>query len=190
MNKKALRQQLREWLAGLPQAEIAERSYAACQLFCAQPEYRQSDVIMVFLSTSAEVETASIALQSWADGKRVLAPRVSWDQRRMLPIEIRSLVSDVRDGGMGIREPVDGMPIPVSDIDLMVVPGLGFDELGNRLGRGRGFYDRFLSHRDFRGIACGLALQEQVIASVPTEETDVRVHMLVTDKMVRRFARG
>ncbi len=107
----------------------------------------------------------------------------------MLPIEIRSLTSDVRDGMMGIREPLAGFPIPVADIDLVIVPGLGFDQQGNRLGRGRGFYDRFLSHRDFRGVSCALAIEDQVVEHVPNAPNDVRVDMLVTDKQARRFKR-
>jgi 5-formyltetrahydrofolate cyclo-ligase len=105
----------------------------------------------------------------------------------MLPIEIKSLSSDVHAGMMGIREPIEGLPIPVADIDLVIVPGLAFDLAGNRLGRGRGFYDGFLSHRDFRGVSCALALEDQVVEKVPSDETDVRVHMLVTDARVRRF---
>ncbi len=143
---------------------------------------------MLFLSTATEVDTQQLALQAWADQKRVLAPRVTWDQRRMLPIEIQSLATGVEEGYMGIREPVEGMPAPVSDIDLVIVPGLGFDEAGNRLGRGRGFYDRFLRHPDFRGVSCALAFEEQVLPSIPVEPSDARVAMLVTDVTVRRFA--
>jgi 5-formyltetrahydrofolate cyclo-ligase len=106
----------------------------------------------------------------------------------MLPIEIHSLTSDVHHGLLGVREPVEGMPVPVSDIDLVIVPGLGFDEHGNRLGRGRGFYDRFLSHRDFRAVACALAFEEQIVPAVPAGASDVRMHMLVTDQRVVRFA--
>jgi len=143
---------------------------------------------MLFLSGRNEVDTRQLALQAWADLKRVLAPRVSWDQRRMLPIEIHSLASGVEVGFMGLREPVEGMPVPVSDIDLVVVPGLAFDATGNRLGRGRGFYDRFLTHRDFRGVKCALALEDQFVESIPVGPSDVRVNMLVTDVAVRRFA--
>jgi 5-formyltetrahydrofolate cyclo-ligase len=144
---------------------------------------------MIFLSTGREVDTGQIALHCWSNMKRVLAPKVSWEQRRMLPIEINSLTTDVREGVMGVREPVEGLPFPVADIDLVIVPGLAFDEAGNRLGRGRGFYDRFLSHRDFRGTSCALALEEQVVERVPSDESDVRVHLLVTDARVRRFKR-
>lgn len=186
--KKELRQHLRDKLAAISTQEWHERSIAACNLLLAQPEYKKSEILMIYLSMSHEVDTAQIALQSWRDIKRVLAPRVNWEQRRMLPIEINSLTSDIREGNMGIREPLEGMPIPVFDIDLVVVPGLGFDERGNRLGRGRGFYDRFLSHRDFRGISCGLALEDQMIDEVPAFDLDVRVDMLVTDLKVRRFS--
>ncbi|MFH1748608.1 MAG: 5-formyltetrahydrofolate cyclo-ligase [Planctomycetota bacterium] len=189
MNKKILRNQLREHLAAMGKDEAQARSAAAGRLLCEQPEYLQADVIMIFLSTPQEIDTTPIALRAWSDSKRVLAPRVSWEQRRMLPIEIRSLTTDVQPGMLGIREPVEGLPVPVSDIDLVVVPGLGFDARGNRLGRGRGFYDGFLRHRDFHAVACAIAYEEQVVESVPADEDDVCVDMLVTDVCVRRFSR-
>lgn len=189
MSKKELRRQLRERLAAISPADLQARSVAACRRLCGTREYARSDVIMIFLATINEVDTTPLALQAWHDAKRVLAPRVSWEQRRMLPVEIHSLTTDVRSGLLGVREPAEGMPVPVSDLDLVVVPGLGFDEQGNRLGRGRGFYDRFLSHRDFRGISCALAFEEQVVQAVPVVPTDIRVDMLVTDCRVRRFRR-
>jgi 5-formyltetrahydrofolate cyclo-ligase len=105
----------------------------------------------------------------------------------MLPVEIRSLTDDLVVSGMGIREPITGIPFPISLIDLVIVPGLGFDEFGGRLGRGRGFYDRFLAHPDFRGVACGLAFEQQLLPSVPVGPLDRRVDMLVTEESVRRF---
>lgn len=187
--KKDLRQELRRRLREIRPEDLQQRSAAACRVLCAQEEYQRAQVLMLFLSTPYEVDTQQLALQAWGDAKTVLAPRVSWDQRRMLPIQIQSLASGVEEGYMGIREPVEGLPVPVADIDLVVVPGLGFDEHGNRLGRGRGFYDRFLSHPDFHGVACALALEDQVVAAIPVGATDIRVDMLVTDVQVRRFGR-
>ena len=83
-----------------------------------------------------------------------------------------------------------GVPIPIAMIDLVIVPGLGFDEFGNRLGRGRGFYDRFLAHPEFHGVACGLAFAAQLFGAIPVGPLDRQVDMLVTDAKVRRFQRS
>jgi 5-formyltetrahydrofolate cyclo-ligase len=142
---------------------------------------------MVFLSTATEVDTSGIALDAWRSDKTVAAPRVSWEQRRMAAIVIDSLSSGLQTIAFGVREPVEGQPIPPGELDLVLVPGLGFDERGNRLGRGQGFYDRFLSQPAFQGVACAIAFEEQVVAAVPHEEHDVRVRMLVTDQRVLRL---
>jgi 5-formyltetrahydrofolate cyclo-ligase len=185
--KKELRQRLRQILGAIPQDELGIKSQRACQQLFDQPEYRKAEVIMVFLSLATEVDTAPLVLRAWQDRKRVLAPKVSWEQRRMIPIEIRSLTDDLMISQLGVREPVSGVPIPIPIIDLVIVPGLGFDEFGNRLGRGRGFYDRFLAHPEFEGTACAMAFEEQVIATLPTGPLDRNMDMLVTDAKVRRF---
>lgn len=174
-------------MASLAPAVLHEKSVQACLRLTQSPEYERSEIIMVFLSLPTEVDTTSLVLQAWRDRKRVLAPKVSWEQRRMLPIQIDSLSDDLSESVLGLREPAGGVPIPLANIDMVIVPGIGFDLRGNRLGRGRGFYDRFLAHRDWSGVACGLALEEQVLEEVPVTDHDVRVHMLVTDAAVRRF---
>ncbi|GMU21189.1 MAG: 5-formyltetrahydrofolate cyclo-ligase [Phycisphaerae bacterium] len=187
ITKKELRQRLRQSIDSISAEALHSRSVQACHHLMSSPEYARAEVVMVFLSLPNEVDTTSLVLHAWRDRKRVLAPKVSWEQRRMLPLEIRSLSENVSQSPLGIREPAQGMPIPVSLIDLVVVPGLGFDLQGNRIGRGRGFYDRFLAHPDWHGVACGLALEEQVVHSVPVSDHDMQVDMLVTDTAVRRF---
>lgn len=188
-SKKELRDKVRSVLAALSPEEIKERSLAAANLLFQQPEYRKAEILMTFLSLPNEIDTTAICLRSWKDRKRVLAPKVSWEQRRLLPIQIDSLSDGLNSSPLGLREPADGVPIPVADIDLVIVPGLAFDPLGNRLGRGRGFFDHFLAHRDFRAVACGLAFEEQFVEKVPAGPQDIPVDMLVTDKHVRRFGR-
>lgn len=185
--KKELRQRLRSLLASITPEQRHARSTRACRLLMEQPEYQRAEVIMLFLSLPTEVETTSLVLQAWEDRKRVLAPRVSWDQRRMIPVEIRSLEQDVVQTVTGPPEPIKGVPFPIEYIDLVVVPALGFDLLGNRLGRGRGFYDRFLAVPDFQATSCGLAFEDQVVPTLPIGPNDMQVDMLVTDQKVRRF---
>jgi len=187
VTKKELRQHIRQVLANLAPAEIHERSVKACTNLIDTREYGRAGVILVFLSLPTEVDTTPLVLQAWRDRKQVLAPQISWDQRRMLPIEIHSFSDNLTESRLGIREPVNGVPIPVSGIDMVIVPGLGFDLQGNRIGRGRGFYDRFLAHEDWHGLPCGLALEEQVVEEVPVSAHDMRIDMLVSDVEVRRF---
>ena len=187
LSKKDLRTRLKANLAALSADEIHERSRQACNLLVAQPEFERSEIVMVFLSLPTEISTAPLVLRAWQEGKRVLAPRVSWEQRRMMPVEIRSLTEDIEDTRWNLRQPLQGDPVPLSMIDLVVVPGLGFDDAGNRLGRGRGFYDRFLVHSEFAGSTCAVAFEEQVVEAIPADSHDIRVDMLITDQHVRRF---
>lgn len=185
--KSELRKQLKSRLALLDPQDIRRRSTAACDLLAEQPEYREAEIIMVFLSLANEINTTGLVLRAWQDRKRVLAPRVGWEQRRMIPVEIRSLTEDVEDTPWNFRQPTPGVPVPADMIDLIIVPGLGFDAEGNRLGRGRGFYDRFLANERFRGVICAIAFEEQFVESIPLAPHDVCVHMLVTDQRVLRF---
>lgn len=187
--KKHLREQLRKILAEIPEHQASMQGARACQLLVEQPEYNKAEVMMVFLSLAGELDTTALVLKAWQDRKRILAPRVSWEQRRMIPIEIHSLTQDLTLTGMGLREPVSGEPIPPPLIDLVIVPGLGFDVYGNRLGRGRGFYDRFLANPEFHGVACALAFEQQFVEELPSGPLDRPVDLLVTDTKVRRFER-
>jgi 5-formyltetrahydrofolate cyclo-ligase len=188
--KKELRQRLRAVLASIGPEQRHSRSNQACRLLTEQPEYRRAEVLMVFLSLPTEVETVGLVLQAWEDRKRVLAPQVSWEQRRMIPVEIHSLAQDVAQPAAEPFQPVEGTPFPVEYIDLVIVPGLAFDLLGNRLGRGRGFYDRFLALPDLQAVSCGLAFEDQVVPTLPIGPGDMQVDMLVTDQKVRRFGRA
>ena len=135
------------------------------------------------------MDTAPLALRCWQAGKSVVVPKVSWDQRRMLPVEITSLQTGLTTTGPGIREPAGdaGKPIPLDLIDLVIVPGLGFTPTGYRIGRGMGFYDRFLAQAEFVGLTCGLAFEEQIVENLPVLDHDVPLSMLVTDRGIRRF---
>ncbi len=185
--KAVIRRQLREALAGMSDAQRHDKSLAACRFVAATAEFDAARVVMLYLSTPTEVDTASLALKCWQQNKSVVVPKVSWDQRRMLPVEISSLKDAMTMTGP-VREPVSGKPIPLDLIDLVIVPGLGFTPKGYRIGRGMGFYDRFLAQPEFVGLSCGLSFEEQVLPELPVLDHDMPLGMLVTDRGVRRFA--
>jgi 5-formyltetrahydrofolate cyclo-ligase len=176
-------------LAQMPDDQRHRKSLTACSLLSSTPEFENARVVMLFLSTPHELDTAPLALKCWQAGKTVVVPKVSWDQRRMLPVEIAGLADAAfMTTGPGIREPINGMPVPLDLIDLVIVPGLGFTEQGYRIGRGMGFYDRFLAQGDFLGLSCGLGFGEQIVGELPLLDHDVALDMLVTDRGIRRFA--
>ena len=188
-SKAVVRRQLKAVLEQMSQTDQHLKSVAACRYVTSTPEFRAARVVMLYLSTPLEVDTAPLALKAWQAGKIVVAPKVSWDQRRMLPVEITSLNTGIGlASGVNIREPIGGKPIPIDLIDFVVVPGLGFSTNGYRIGRGMGFYDRFLAQDAFAGLSCGLAFGEQVIEDVPVLDHDIPLGMLVTDQGITRFA--
>ena len=187
LNKAEIRKALRAKLAAITEQQRHTKSVAACGHLIRTPEFKAARTVMLYLSTPTEVETAPLALRCWQEGKTVVVPKVSWDQRRMLPVEITTLQTGITTTGPGIKEPISGKPIPTEYIDLVVVPGLGFTPTGHRIGRGMGFYDRFLAQSDFSGLSCGLAFAEQIIDSLPVLAHDMPLGMLVTDQSVRRF---
>ena len=186
--KPAIRQDLRRRLDAMTDIERQAKSLAITSLIVATPEFAAARVVMLYLSTPTEVDTAPLALRCWQSGKMVVVPKVSWDQRRMLPVEITSLQTQMKLVGPGVREPVSGQPIPLNLIDLAIVPGLGFTTEGHRIGRGMGFYDRFLAQSDFIGITCGVAFEEQIVPALPTLDHDIPLSMLCTDRGIRRIA--
>jgi 5-formyltetrahydrofolate cyclo-ligase len=186
--KSAIRRLLKDRVASLDAAERAARSSVACSWVTQTAEFAQAEVVMLYLSLPDEIDTASLALKCWQAGKTVVVPKVAWGQRRMLPVEISCLQTGLARTAGGLSEPIAGKPVPVDMLDLVIVPGLGFTPDGGRIGRGMGFYDRFLIQSDFIGRTCGLGFETQVLDRLPTLDHDVPLGMLVTEIGVRRFA--
>jgi 5-formyltetrahydrofolate cyclo-ligase len=187
LSKPAIRKQLHAKLAAMSLADRHAKSVAICASIAATAEFQAARVVMIYLSTPEEVDTAPLALRAWQAGKTVVAPKVSWDQRRMLPVEISCLNQGLTVTGPGVREPILGKPIPIDFLDLVIVPGLGFTRTGHRIGRGMGFYDRFLATPEFVGISCGLAFEDQIVDALPVLDHDIPLNMLATEHSVKRF---
>jgi 5-formyltetrahydrofolate cyclo-ligase len=142
---------------------------------------------MIYLSLPHEVDTAAVILSAWQQGKTIAVPKVSWQQRHMIPVIITSLDTGFSTEVGGLRNPITGLPMPIEEIDLVVAPGLGFDRKGNRIGRGGSYYDRFFANKELRAVKCGFAFEDQVVDTVPTDERDMRMDILVTDDEVIYF---
>jgi len=184
MDKETLRQQLRKVLFEIGPEQLESRSRKICENLIATPQFQKASVVMMYLPMKYEADTSEAVLAAWQQGKTVAVPKISWQQRHMLPVQINTLDTDFETEPSGLRNPVTGLPVPLEQIDLVVTPGLAFDRRGNRLGRGCSYYDTFFSTGELRAAKCGFAFDEQVVDSVPVTERDVPMDFLVTDKEV------
>ncbi|MHC4114374.1 MAG: 5-formyltetrahydrofolate cyclo-ligase [Planctomycetota bacterium] len=190
MVKHQLRLSLQKTLLAMSSKQRKEKSKKACQNLIGTRQFQEASTIMMFLSLPHEVCTNEAILCAWQLGKTVAVPKISWQQKHMLPVQINTLEDGFSTEVAGLRNPIKGSPVPFEEIDLVVTPGLAFDRQGNRLGRGGGYYDRFFTNEKLKRQRCGFAFAEQLIDSVPISERDERVDLLVTDEQVIYFDTG
>jgi len=187
MDKEQLRSKLQKCLLEMADEQRSEKSHRACQNLISTPQFQSASSIMMYLSLPHEVDTSEAILHAWQLGKAVAVPKISWQQRRMMAVEINSLETSFSTSASGLRNPTMGVPVPFEEISLVVTPALGFDRKGNRLGRGGSYYDRFFTDEKFKASKCGFAFAEQVVDSIPVDSTDVPVDFLVTDEEIMYF---
>lgn len=186
MLKKDVRKQLIEMLKGLTTQQISQKSRVACEKLCQTEIFKNAQTIMMFLSIPHEIDTTFAAQQALQVGKTLVMPRIEFDTRHMTPLQMTSMDCPLEQDRYGLRHPASEIIIEIKNIDLVITPGLAFDAMGNRLGRGGGFYDRFLEN-GFSGTACGFGFCEQLLDTIPINKNDIPIHMLVTDTTVRQF---
>lgn len=191
MNKNQIRANMKLFLTGLSAHDRHVRSLAACQLLMSTREFKAAQTLMIFMSMPTEVETSTLAVKAWQEGKNIAVPRVDWEGKKMDPVEIKSLDTGMQTSGpnggsaIAVRQPISGTVLPLGAIDMVVIPGMAFDRKGYRVGRGRGFYDRFLSQQDFQGVRCALCFHEQLQEQpIPCEDHDVPMDLIVTDREI------
>ena len=161
------------------QREIWNRRIA--ELFAGWPIYQQCRSVMFYVATTDETATAGLIEDALHRGKQVYAPLLSAQYGEMSAAAIKR-PQDLVAGKYGLKMPApDSATLAAGEsIDLIVVPGVAFDRTGNRLGMGAGYYDRFFS-RTLHAVRLGLAWECQVVAEVPCEPHDIRMHYLLTD---------
>ena len=187
--KREIRALLRQRLAAMSPQERHAGSLAIADRASATPEWHKAQTILLYLSLPDEVETRPLLEHALAQGKRLAVPKVINQKRReMAAVRAHSLEeADLLAGLYGVRVPRgDDAPIPPGEIDLAIVPGLGFCRRGVRIGRGLGYYDRYLSRPELRAVLCGLAFTAQVLDELPADQRDISVQMLVTESEVFR----
>ena len=180
--KRALRLACRARLAALSPDQRASRGLAIRQHLETLPAFRSARVVLGFAPLPDEPDIAPLLIRAMAEGKAVAVPRVDWEQPAIVPAQVRDWHIDLVADQRQLLVPSADCPlVPVDAIDVILVPGLAFDRAGRRLGRGGGFYDRFLATAPARAARVGVAFEAQVVDSVPVGDQDCTVSALVTE---------
>lgn len=182
ISKESLRKKMKEERDRLSKRDVRERSKLVIDNLYLLPDFFRADVVHTYVSSkNNEVDTHELIRLLLKQRKRVVAPIADKATKQMRHSELFSL-SELGTASYGILEPRIYRPVPVADLNVVVVPALAVDRKGNRLGFGAGFYDRFL--HDVKLPTVALAYDFQVLNDVPKEQTDIAVSFIVTESEI------
>ncbi|MBI4849457.1 MAG: 5-formyltetrahydrofolate cyclo-ligase [Nitrospirae bacterium] len=195
--KKALRERLLKKRNHIGPQEKKEKEAAIKKRLYASADFKRAKSILFYASFRSEVDTMACIAHALKLNKDVVLPKVE-SKKKMLRLFAIDNISAIETGYMGIPEPVmkKMSERKLDDIDIMIVPGAGFDKNGNRLGYGAGYYDRLLRQKaEGRGqraakkiaitpkpLLIALAFEEQIASKIPGEKHDVKMDRIITEK--------
>ena len=178
LNKEELREKIRRKRASLPTYEVLERSNRIVARLKNLGVFREAGIVACYISFDNEVYTHGL-LKEFMEKKDMLVPVVK--DKEILLSHLKNW-RELSSGAYGILEP--GKEFlrlrDFDEVEVVITPGIVFDERGNRIGYGGGYYDRLLSSMDATKIA--LAYEFQVLKKIPAEKHDVRMDIIVTEE--------
>lgn len=185
--KKKIRQEILTRRDAILPEEKSRMSEEIFRRVKSLPEFHQAKNVLLFAGYGSEPDTLPWVAECTSMGKRVFCPRVIGDVMEFY--EIRT-AEELIAGYKGIMEPIpdEGRIYSPGTQDFMMVPGTAFDREGNRIGYGKGFYDRYLSDV-FQGEAAAVAFSLQLVENdrIPAEVTDHKMKCIVTEKEIIRI---
>ena len=177
MNKDTVRSRMRARKALLSNDERLSAANAVFRQVEQNPAFMLAERILVYHSLPDELSTLDF-IDRWHTRKRFFLPRVNGVNLDILPYDR----SRLHLGAFHIEEPDGEELTPVEDIELIIVPGVAYDRRGCRVGRGKGYYDRLLSGT--KAVKIGVAYDFQLVDDIDTDEFDVPVDIVITDRNV------
>jgi 5-formyltetrahydrofolate cyclo-ligase len=177
--KSRWRREIKARLAAMPCEQKSRESGAIVGHVQTHPVWREAGSILLYAPLPGEADIWPLVESGLAAGKRIFLPRRAAGGGGYEIAQLRDPGRDLLIGDYGAREPNPAIsPGLARELDFALVPGLGFDKTGGRLGRGLGHFDRLLS--ETAAVLCGVAFAGQIIAGAPIEDHDVLMNYLVT----------
>lgn len=175
--KSSLRRQLIENRKLLSEEKRIQEAEFIRRYLMGHSKLQEADVLMLYAAKLPEVDMD--ALLDWAlmQGKRVCFPRVNGDDMDFYFVKDASSLSP---GNFGVREPVENCEIAMPQRAVCLVPGVGFDRLGNRMGYGKGYYDKYFHKSKADIVKIGVCYDEQLLDALPAEKHDIKMDMVIS----------
>lgn len=184
--KKRLRKEIIDTRNNLSITERFEATKKIKDALFSLPEFKDAKSVHFFVSFGSEVITSEMIKDAIKMGKSVVVPFVDREKKELRLSELKDFFKELEAGYWGILEPKKEYrrEASIDDVDLMVMPGVAFDEGGRRLGYGMAFYDKLLTSRKKNTPLIAIAFDMQVVDDVPCERHDILIDKIVTEKRV------
>ena len=178
--KDFIRNKLKNNRNNLSKKEVINKSKLIIDKLCGLDIFKKSTTVLFYISYDNEVFTHDL-IKKYLGKKEVIVPISNTKEETLILSKIENW-DDLVKGSYGILEPKIIDDCNSEKLDLIIVPGVGFDEKGNRIGHGKGYYDKLLQKTNATTI--GLAFECQIVDKIPTDENDKPVDIIVTEKRV------
>lgn len=173
MDKNEIRKKIKAMKSMLLESEKLDAADSAFRRLEQTAAFLMANKILMYHSLPDELSTHSF-LKKWNNRKKFYLPRVNGVNLEILPYD----KSRLELGAFHIEEPTGNDTIDIDEIELVIVPGVAYDKKGNRLGRGKGFYDRLLCTS--KATKIGIAYDFQIVEEIPAEPHDVSVDIVIS----------
>lgn len=177
MNKNDIRKDIKTQKRQLGAERLHQLSFGVISRVLTHPRVKSAGTILLYYSLPDEVYTHSLADTMLLCGKRVVLPRVTGEGH--MELRLYTGPRDLAPGAYNIMEPTGEVFNDYGQIDVAIIPGVAFDSRGNRLGRGKGYYDRFLPLIS-GAYKIGLCFDFQMVPRIPADSHDIAMDEVVS----------
>lgn len=185
-SKSKIRKRILNVRNNMSKEDVKKNSNAIMDKITSLDIYKQSKVVFIYMDFKNEVMTSNLIKRMLSEKKRVVIPYTDNINTVLIPSEITK-ESDLKQNSFGYFEPKSILPVNIEEIDLVIVPGVVFDKNLNRIGFGKGYYDKILNRLKPSAKKVALAHDFQVLEDIPAEEHDVKMDMIITEKNIYPF---
>jgi 5-formyltetrahydrofolate cyclo-ligase len=181
IDKKRLREKIQKLRDSIPPEVRNKKSRVIADKFLGSCYYDGSEIMLAYYPFRSEIDTSHIIKRAITDKKKIILPRVH--KKELSLYYIQNPPQQLETGSYGIMEPVEGKcePARLSEVELVIVPGVAFDRGLNRLGYGGGFYDRLLNRLNPAVKKVALCFNLQLVSKIPVSKKDIKVDVIITE---------